>query len=225
MDNTKEILKYNDRSVVEISTDGRVIKYATVTNYDPQKPVGTQWDWGHYYDIYGGVTQEEALRKAILDLYNINENEISSAKSKAFRYDRMEEIGKELAKLYIEVVEDNETLDEATYYLLNNVEITKTEADILGIEDVLYPKKYQIVEVELRREQKVIIKAAVPMDVDVDRYEIEDYISGYDYMEPEDDGDWDIYDVDVLERDVTKEEVKKDYSEEDLWNYGDLNEI
>ena len=63
------------------------------------------------------------------------------------------------------------------------------------------------------------------MDVDVDRYEMDDYISGYDYMEPEDDGDWDIYDVDVVERDVTKEEVKKDYSEEDLWNYCDLDEI
>ena len=221
MDATREIAKYGDRSVVEITTDGRVVRYATVTNYDETKEIGSRWNWGHYYDIYGDtITQEEALKGAMLNLYNISDKDITKAK----KYDRMKTIASDVSALYLEINKDKDVIDDAVTHLKDELNITKEEAQELGIDELLYPKKYQIIEVDLVREQKSKIKIVVPAGVDVGVYDADDYIDNIYYVEPEDEGDWEVDDVNVDEEDISKDEVKNKYGDE-IWNIEDIDTL
>ena len=218
MTETRELLKYNGRSLVEIKIDGVIKKYVVCRNYDPTKEYGNQWDAGSYFDVWGNTTAENMCRTATLCLYDIKEIK------PVIPYERMEELAKEFVTLYMEA-EDGGVSDDTINYLKGNVKVTKNEADILGIADVLYPKTYDIVEVTIERTQKTTFKAVVPAGTDPNVYDIEDYVSGYDYAEAEDEGDWEITEVYTDKQDLDKEEVKDRYSEETLWNYEDLDEI
>lgn len=221
MDATREIAKYGDRSVVEITTEGRVVRYAAVTNYDETKEIGSRWNWGHYYDIYGDIiTQEEALKRAMLDLYNISDKDITKAK----KYDRIKTIASDVSALYLEINKDKDVIDDAVTYLKDELNITKEEAQELGIDELLYPKKYQIIEVDLVREQKSTVKIVVPAGVDVGVYDADDYIDNIYYVEPEDEGDWEVDDVNVDEEDISKDEVKNKYGDE-IWNIEDIDTL
>ena len=208
MDATRMVIKYGDRCVVEISEGGKVIKYAAVTDYNPEKPVGSQWNWGHYYDIWGGVTQEEALRLAVLDLYNIEDGLKDELKEKKEQYDRIKEIAEEVIKTCVDE-DDKDTIN----YLKNVAGITEKEAKILDVYDLLYPKFYKVVEVTLTREQRVTISVAMPEDEDTDDYTIENHIHFYDLEDEDelDNDDWEIVRTNEINRGLSAEDVEIGY--------------
>lgn len=216
MDKTREIIRYGQRSVVEIENEGRVIKYATVTNYDETKEIGSRWDWGHYYDIYGDVTQEEALKKAILDLYNI-ENPLNNLFKEKDAHDRTKIIASNaIAALVENLAEDDKKS------VLEHLELTKDEAELYDVKEILYPTSYNVIEVELVRQQKATVKIIVPSDKDVDVYNADDYIDCMYYIEPDEDGDWEVDDLDIEKENVSEEEIRENYNEETVWNYDDI---
>ena len=219
MTETRELLNYNGKSLVEIKIDGVIKKYVVCSNYDPTKEYGNQWVSGSYFDVWGNTTAENMCRTATLFLYGIKET------NPPIPYERTMKLAKEFVELYLEENDDDGVVDgDVVDYLINNLEITKAEAEVLGIADVLYPKKYDIVEVTLERTQKTVLKVVVPSGIDT-TYDIEDYMDGYDYIEAEDEGDWEIYDAEVYRDNLDKEEVKERYSEEEIWNYETLDEI
>lgn len=225
MTETKEILKYGDRSVVAYIVDGKITKYVACTYYDPTKNVGEQWSWGHYYDIWGEVTEEEALRSAAYDLYKINEEDNKSIKSKADKYDRMLDIAKDVIDTYLTVNGDDGVVEDAVNHLKNDIKITKEEAIALGITDILYPKKYNIMEVTMVRQQTVTVNIVVPANVEVNRYNADDYIEDDYNLEPENDGDWEVDYVDTYREGLSKKDIENNYSYEDIWNYEDLDDM
>jgi len=215
---TRELLKYGNKSLVEIKIDGVIKKYVVCNNYDPSKEYGNQWDSGSYFDVWGNTTAENMCRTATLFLYDIKETK------PAITYERMEELAKEFVTLFMEA-EDRMLADDTINYLKDNVKVTKNEAELLGIADELYPKKYDIVEVTLERVQRAKLKAVVPAGTDPDIYDIEDYIRGYDYIDAEEEDDWEVTDVDTVKEDLDKEDVRDRYSEEEIWNYETLDDI
>lgn len=217
MDKTREIVRYGQRSVVEIENEGRVIKYATVTNYDESKEIGSRWDWGHYYDIYGDITtQEEALKKAILDLYNTEDLKDNLLKEK-IAHDRTKTIvSNAIAALVENLAEDDKKS------VLEHLELTKDEAELYDVKEILYPTLYNVIEVKLIREQRATVKIVVPSDKDVDVYNADDYIDYIDNVEPDEDGDWEVDDIDTEEENVSREKIEENYSGEDIWNYDDI---
>lgn len=54
---TVELSKLDgDRSLVLWVTERGTKKYVVCSYYDPDKPVGQQWYWGHYFtDLWGAV--------------------------------------------------------------------------------------------------------------------------------------------------------------------------
>lgn len=217
MDKTREIIRYGQRSVVEIENEGRVIQYATVTNYDESKEIGSRWDWGHYYDIYGDITTpEEALKKAILDLYNTEDLKDNLLKEK-IAHDRTKTIASNaIAALVENLAEDDKKS------VLEHLELTKDEAELYDVKEILYPTSYNVIEVELVRQQKATIKIVVPSDKDVDVYNADDYIDSMYYIEPDEDGDWEVDDLDIEKENVSEEEIRENYNEETVWNYDDI---
>lgn len=216
MDKTREIIRYGQRSVVEIENEGKVIKYVTVTNYDGSKEIGSRWDWGHYYDICGDVTQEEALKKAILDLYNI-ENPLNNLFKEKDAHDRTKIIASNaIAALVENLAEDDKKA------ILERLELTEDEAELYDVKEILYPTLYNVIEVKLIREQRATVKIVVPSDKDVDVYNADDYIDYIDNVEPDEDGDWEVDDIDTEEKNVSREKIEENYSGEDIWNYDDI---
>ena len=217
---TRELLKYKDRSLVEIKIDGVIKKYVVCRNYDPTKEYGNQWDSGSYFDVWGNTTAENMCRTATLFLYDIKES------NPPIPYERTMKLAKEFAELYLEENDDDGVIDgDVVDYLINNLEITKTEAEVLGIADKLYPKKYDIVEVIMERTQRAKLWAVVPAGTNPGIYDVDEYIRGYDYIEAEDEDDWEITDVDTVKEDLDKEDVKERYSEEEIWNYETLDDM
>jgi len=216
MDKTREIVKYGQRSVVEIENEGRVIKYAAVTNYDETKEIGSRWDWGHYYDIYGDVTQEEALKKAILNLYNI-ENPLSNLLKEKDAHDRTKIIASNaIAALVENLAEDDKKA------ILEQLELTKDEAELYDVKEILYPTSYNVIEVKLVRQQEATVKIVVPSDRDVNVYNADDYIDYIDNIEPDENGDWEVDDLDVEEENISEEKFRENYNEEMVWNFNDI---
>ena len=218
MTETRELLKCGSKSLVEIKMDGVIKKYVVCSNYDPTKEYGNQWDSGSYFDVWGNTTAENMCRTAALYLYGVKESK------PAIPYERLEELAKEFVTLFMEA-EDRMLADDTINYLKDNVKVTKNEAELLGIVDELYPKKYDIVEVTLERVQRAKLKAVVPAGIYPGVYDIEDYIQGYDYIDAEEEDDWDITDVDTVKEDLDKEDVRDRYSEEEIWNYETLDDI
>lgn len=217
MDKTREIVRYGQRSVVEIENEGRVIKYAAVTNYDESKEIGSRWDWGHYYDIYGDVTQEEALKKAILDLYNIEEDLKDNLLKEKVAHDRTKTIASNaIAALVENLAEDDKKS------VLEYLKLTKDEAELYDVKEILYPTLYNVIEVKLIRQQEATVKIVVPSDRDVSVYDADDYIDYIDNIEPDENGDWEVDDLDVEEENISEEKFRENYNEEMVWNFDDV---
>ena len=92
----------------------------------------------------------------------------------------------------------------------------------LGIE----PTRYRIATVVIERILRKKLKVAVPMDKPVDYAEdiVED---GIRYIEPndvDDVEDWEITECYTSEEECLASYIKETYSEEDLYNYNDLEE-
>lgn len=213
MDATREIARFENRSVVEISTEGRIVKYCACTNYDESKDIGSRWDFGHYYDIYGEMTKEKALRAAMADLYNVDFAAIAENKKKL---DRMNKISNKLVDEILLHVDE----EDLPNLFLNRVGFTEDEVDMFDIYELVYPKKFKIVKVNLSKEVRTTIMVAMPMDVDDDN--VMDYIYHPDYIEPKDNtDDWKVdgvyVDVDNLDRD--------ELGDKDIWNCGDIDDI
>lgn len=45
----KELCKLDDRRSALIIEDGTMTKYVVCSYYDPTRPEGSQWCWGHYF--------------------------------------------------------------------------------------------------------------------------------------------------------------------------------
>ena len=209
---TKEIIKNGTRSLVEVRDDlGHLKKYVVCTDYDSSKEYGNQWICGIYYDVLDGIKKEDALKCAVFKLF-------SSYSNTTLSYERAVEI----AEKVIGTIKEN--LDEEDIMsLLEDAELTKEEAEYFNVDNVLYPKKYKVVDVELVRMQKVYLQIAMPEDDDY----VEDYIPDIDYLEPEEDGEWYVDETSEHPETMSLEDVLLKYGD-DLYNYealknGDYN--
>ena len=93
--------------------------------------------------------------------------------------------------------------------------------DDIGIAD----KRYKIVKVNLKKTIYQSVYVAIPDDESV--MDADNYLDNLDYLSndnPEDEDDWEAEDTYEEEGNLTAEEVKDRYSEEDLWNYNDFEE-
>ena len=215
---TREILKYGDRSVVEISINGQVTKYVTCQNYVRSKDIGSLWDFGHYYDICGSMTKEEALKAATLDLYDaVNKSELNAIME---RLTRMQTIASELIGSIVE-----HYVKEDVVTLVNKLALTEDEAGLLGVKEIAYPRKFKVISVDMVREQKATIKVVVPENEDVSSWSLDEYIECIDQLDPEDEGEWDIDCYDLYEEDLTEEEFINLYDDSRVWNYNDIDKF
>ena len=206
---TKEILKYGDRSVVEIKDDlGQIKKYVTCTNYDATKEYGNQWIWGHYYDVWENGKEEEMLKGAIMELYEVKTEE----KNQTIPPIRMQEI----AEKVIAYIKNNLDTDDVKDYL-EDAELTEEEAEYFGVKKILYPQNYKIVRVKLIRKQETEIRIAVPEDDEY--YDAEDYIPEMNYLDPDDDGYWEVDETFEDSYVKSRQDVLDEYDSDDLYNY------
>lgn len=206
---TKEILKYGDRSVVEVRDDlGQIKKYVTCTNYDATKEYGNQWIWGHYYDVWENGKEEEMLKGAIMELYEVKTEE----KNQTIPPIRMQEI----AENVIAYIKNNLDTDDVKDYL-EDAELTEEEAEYFGVKKILYPQNYKIVRVKLIRKQETEIRIAVPEDDEY--YDAEDYIPEMNYLDPDDDGYWEVDETFEDSYVKSRQDVLDEYDSDDLYNY------
>lgn len=209
-----ELAKLGERSVVEVrnmDTDN-VIKYVVCTNFDNSKAYGSKWDWEHNFIIYGNETKELQLRNAMLYLYGINESEIS--------FDR----AVELSKAFLKELR-NGACDEDVKEFLTTNNLTEDEAELFGVKDMLFPKKYKVVEVTFEQTRHVTVKVVMPDDEDT--YSAEYYVDNkYDLSDSDDieEDDWEVESCSVERRDLTKEDYYDMYSD-DVWNDENFEEI
>lgn len=83
------------------------------------------------------------------------------------------------------------------------------------------PKKYKLVECTLRK--TIYKKTMVAMPEDEDESNVEDYLSDID-MEidtesPDDEEDWEIDDYTTADDNLTEEDVRDAYNEDEVYNY------
>ena len=73
MQYTKEIMKINKAQSLVLWIDGNktdncddAMKFVVCSHYDPSRPIGQQWDWGHYFnDIIHAMDYVHKLIKGI----------------------------------------------------------------------------------------------------------------------------------------------------------------
>ena len=206
-----ELVKDANRSVVEIrnmETD-KIVKYVVCSNFDNSKAYGNKWDSGEYYNVNDavGLYQQNMLRAAIFDLYDIKEPKIS--------YDRV----MEFARAFFNNMDID---DEQAEILKDEYHITETEAEEFGIKDKLFARKYKVVEATFVRTQRVTIKTIMPEEEDEDC--VDNYIENQDYLDDyaDDCDDWELDDYSVVESDMSENEVENRYDFNDLWNSCDF---
>ena len=146
----------------------------------------------------------------MLDLYNINENDISLGK-------RMKGIAERAVVALTENIHEDDIQE-----VLQTLELTDAEAKNFEVYDILYPKAYKVVELILERVQTATIQVAAPKDVEIGYWNLMDYVDNADYIEPDQSDDWDVRDFDVVERDISKSDFLAQHNEEDIWNYDDV---
>lgn len=221
MNKCTELAKLGNRSVVEVrrtDTD-KVVQYVVCSNFNNSKMWGSKWDWGHYFDVWENDVAEIQLRNAMMYLYGMDESEIS--------FDR----AKELAKTFFNELHDiydsegdnsNERLRE---YLMHN-NITEDEAEFFGVKDLMFQKKYKVVDVTFERIQRVIVKVVMPDDED--ECNAEDYVENRDYLDDTpyvENNDWecDYYSID--RNDLSAEDYERMYDRDDIWNDCDFENL
>lgn len=205
-----ELAKFGNKSVVEVrrtDTDA-VVQYVVCSNFNNSKAFGSKWDWGHYFEVWENNVAEIQLRNAMLYLYGIDESEIL--------FDRAKELLKKLLEMlrYSED-EDEEDLKES----LQNLNITEVEAEFLGVKDLLFQKKYKVVDVTLERKQRVTVKVVMPDDED--ECNAEDYVENYEYLEDNpnvENDDWECDDYSIDRNDLSAEDYERMYDRDEIWN-------
>ena len=216
-----ELAKLGNRSVVEVrrtDTDA-IVQYVVCSNFNNSKAFGSKWDWGHYYDVWGNDVAEIQLRNAMMDLYGMDESQIS--------FDR----AKELAKLFFDELHDiydsdgvnsDERLRE---YLIHN-NITEDESEFFGVKDIMFQKKYKVVDVTFERKQRVTVKVVMPDDED--ECNAEDYVENPNYLEDDpsiENDDWE-YDYCSIDRnDLSAEDYERIYDRDEIWNDCDFENL
>ena len=89
--------------------------------------------------------------------------------------------------------------------------------------DIREKPKYKIVEVKLNKTIYKTINVAIPEDESAD--DAENYIDDYpDNDYPDDEEDWEVEYCDVMEEDLTADEIKADYEDYTLWNYNNFEQ-
>ena len=202
-----ELAKYKGRSVIEVmDMDAeKVIKYVLAYNFNNARPYGDKWENGDYYNVDDilGLKADEQLKAAMLKLYDIKEPKIP--------YDRVLEFANEFMKFMIE----RDYTDE----LISRYEMTEDEAELFGIKDKLFPKRYKVVEVSFVREQRKTVKVVMPDDED--NYNAEDYVENRCYLEDDGDcenSDWECDYFNAFETGMSEEDVTDRYDLDELWN-------
>lgn len=206
MKKCKVLATYQGRSLVEISNfeTKEILKYVVCSHFNNAKRFGEKWDWGHYFERWNYDSLEKCLRAAMLYLYDIEQSDI-------IPYARMSE----LATLFKDgLLADDE--ESALEYFDNTCEMTEEEKKYFGIET---DKKLKIVEVKLERTQTSKIKVVMP--IDEPDYRAFDYAEDIDlYLEADDNGCWEYIESEQVDE-VSKSELKEEYTDEEIWNIYD----
>ena len=209
-----ELSRYGNKSVIEIRDieTNLVKKYVVASNFDNSKAYGNKWINGTYFDIYPGCGLEDQLKNAMMFLYGIEEPKIP--------YDRVLEFTKHFLETLRET--DYEDDDDLREYLTDEFNITKEEADLFGILDVCFSKKFKIVKCIMTRRQTVTVKIIMPEDESeynsdsyIDTYNLED---SYD-LECE---DWELDSYDVIDDDLTSKDYEHKYDGNEIYNDDDF---
>lgn len=213
-----ELAKKGNRSLVEImNTDTeRIEKYVVCSNFDNAKAYGSKWDWGTYFDVNNGDDPEDKLEKAVRNLYGMDEDK------REISYDRMTD----LAIAFVRQLRDYVDNDEEFADVLKGEDITETEAEFFGVKDIVFPKLYKVVNVTFKREQYVTVKVVMPEDEDV--WGADDYVENKDYLENDPDiesEDWEYDDYGIEENEISKEDFKRRYDNETVWNADDIDDL
>lgn len=163
---TREIATIGQKSLVEVYNKGdfgkeETVKYVVCYNYNPGKAYGTQWDWGHYYDIWNDE-KEVVLKIAMMDLLSLPKMEIE--------YNRLVEIASNAIQGHFDT--DEETARE---FCNDVLELTDEERTVLGVKP---NHKYDVVEVIFTRSFECRKTFVIPHGMsgnDIDHYIDADY--------------------------------------------------
>lgn len=153
----------------------------------------------------------------------MNEREYIIAKAKELGI-TAEELG--IAPQFVEVAQKDWKILHEVAQVIRNFDldfddvrdaISEEYWDDLGIA----PKKYKLVECTLRK--TIYKKTMVAMPEDEDESNVEDYLSDID-MEidtesPDDEEDWEIDDYTTADDNLTEEDVRDAYNEDEVYNY------
>lgn len=79
---SRELIKFSDRqSLVEITKASGTIEYCVCSYYSDERPEGSKWDWGHYFQ-----TMEGALRYIVLECFGVEEELKEKYEAKVNRF-------------------------------------------------------------------------------------------------------------------------------------------
>lgn len=98
---TRELMKIDDQRSLILWVDGNdndnkddVNKFVVCSYYDPAKPIGQQWCWGHYFNsLYHAMDYVHELRKGIsyMQLCEIAETAVSWIDDNGYMEDYQED--------------------------------------------------------------------------------------------------------------------------------------
>lgn len=193
-----EIAKNEERSVIMITDlKGNVEQYVGCSYFDNRKPYGTKWQWGHYFgnDVKGAMDW----------LYDVPKMPIS--------YERLSEIA---TLLKDGLIEDDK--EQAMIYLKETCGMSPEEMKYFGI------RQWKLVEFTLEKVSRVKVKGLVPQDENSLCINWDNYIQYTENLEPDDEGEWEMEDYDVLREELSDDEAKDRYDSDEVWNYDDFDE-
>lgn len=74
MERAYELLKNGDRSLVKLTDEkGNTIKYVVCSFFNEKLPMGSKWQWGHYFEMWNHSTEEECAKAATMYLYDVDD--------------------------------------------------------------------------------------------------------------------------------------------------------
>ena len=209
-----ELLKKDNKSLVEVRDmdTNSIQKYVVCVDFDNSKAYGNKWSTSKTFMIYDQNT-EYMLEKAVKYLYGIDETSIS--------FERLEKF----AKGFLKELQENEDDDDIAD-MLKSFDITEDEAEFFDVKDIAFPKLYKIVNVTFRRTQYATVAVVMPDDEDV--WSADEYVENKEYLDdlPDMDADdWEYDDYGIEREGMTKEEFNARYSNDEVWNADDIDDI
>ena len=210
-----ELLKKDNKSLVEVRDmdTNSIQKYVVCVDFDNSKAYGNKWSTSKTFMIYDQNT-EYMLEKAVKYLYGIDETSIS--------FERLETFAKGFLKELIENENDGDYITD----MLKSFDITEDEAEFFDVKDIVFPKLYKIVNVTFRRTQYATVAVVMPDDEDV--WSADEYVENKEYLDdlPDMDADdWEYDDYGIEREGMTKEEFNARYSNDEVWNADDIDDI